>query len=429
MYETFYGLERKPFQLIPDPKFYFGSKQHSRAKAYLEYGVSRNEGFVVITGEIGAGKTTILRTLIDGLHGSNVVTGHLVTTQLDAEDTLRMVGAAFGFKVKDVPKSELLITLEAFLISQTSQGKRCLLIVDEAQNLTMRAIEELRMLSNFQFGNQALLQSFLIGQPEFREILQRPEMEQFRQRVAATCHIGPLDRDETQGYVEHRLRQAGATDKPSWGEGAFDAIFRATGGIPRRINSVCDRVLLLGFLAGRTHLTAGDVDEVVRELEQENALPAPRRPAAAPASAADTRPGDLPLTSPLPLDVDLTRLTLDAGTSDSVDRHLARLSAEQRLDQLQRLERSMLRLERINLQTLSLLQKLVGAIRVRGDEPAAPAARGAAAAEAADSLAGKPADRRLDKPADRLLDKPADKPADRVAATLTADKGPERARL
>ena len=136
MYEAFYGLTSKPFQLIPDPNFYFGSKQHSRAKAYLEYGVSRNEGFVVITGEIGAGKTTILRTLIEGLHGSNVVTGHLVTTQLGAEDTLRMVGAAFGFKVKDVPKSELLITLEAFLISQTSQGKRCLLIVDEAQNLT-----------------------------------------------------------------------------------------------------------------------------------------------------------------------------------------------------------------------------------------------------------------------------------------------------
>ena len=270
MYESFYGLERKPFQLIPDPKFYFGSKQHSRAKAYLEYGVSRNEVFVVITGEIGAGKTTILRTLIDGLHGSNVVTGHLVTTQLDAEDTLRMVGAAFGFKVKDVPKSELLITLEAFLISQTSQGKRCLLIVDEAQNLTMRAVEELRMLSNFQFGNQALLQSFLIGQPEFREILQRPEMEQFRQRVAATCHIGPLDRDETQGYVEHRLKQAGSTDKPSWGEGAFDAIYKATQGIPRRINSVCDRVLLLGFLAGRTQLTADDIDEVVKELEQEN---------------------------------------------------------------------------------------------------------------------------------------------------------------
>ena len=157
MYESFYGLTSKPFQLNPDPNFFFGSKQHRRAKAYLEYGVSRNEGFIVITGEIGAGKTTVLRSLIDGLHGTNVIAGHLVTTQLGAEDTLRMVGAAFGFRVKDVPKSELLITLEAFLISQTSKGKRCLLIVDEAQNLSPRAVEELRMLSNFQFGNQALL--------------------------------------------------------------------------------------------------------------------------------------------------------------------------------------------------------------------------------------------------------------------------------
>ncbi|NWG74203.1 MAG: AAA family ATPase, partial [Rubrivivax sp.] len=182
MYEAFYGLKSKPFQLNPDPAFYFGSKQHSRAKAYLEYGISRNEGFIVVTGEIGVGKTTLLRALIESLHGTNVTIGHLVTTQLGAEDTLRMVGAAFGFKVKDVPKSELLITLEAFLLSQTSQGKRCLLIVDEAQNLTPNAVEELRMLSNFQFGTQALLQSFLVGQPEFREILQRPEMEQFRQR-------------------------------------------------------------------------------------------------------------------------------------------------------------------------------------------------------------------------------------------------------
>ena len=222
MYEAFYGLTSKPFQLNPDPSFYFASKQHRRAKAYLEYGVSRNEGFIVITGEIGAGKTMVLRSLIEGLNGSNVITGHLVTTQLGAEDTLRMVGAAFGFRVKDVPKSELLITLEAFLISQTSKGKRCLLIVDEAQNLTPRAVEELRMLSNFQFGNQALLQSFLVGQPEFREILQQPEMEQFRQRVAATCHIGPLDADETRGYIEHRLKCAGAKGKPSFDAAVFD---------------------------------------------------------------------------------------------------------------------------------------------------------------------------------------------------------------
>jgi general secretion pathway protein A len=363
MYESHYGLTSKPFQLIPDPNFYFGSKQHSRAKAYLEYGVSRNEGFVVITGEIGAGKTTILRTLIEGLHGSNVVTGHLVTTQLGAEDTLRMVGAAFGFKVKDVPKSELLITLEAFLISQTSQGKRCLLIVDEAQNLSMRAIEELRMLSNFQFGNQALLQSFLIGQPEFREILQRPEMEQFRQRVAATCHIGPLDQVETQAYIEHRLKRAGAVDKPGWGEGTFEAIFKATRGIPRRINSVCDRVLLLGFLNGRTDLTVDDVNEVVKELDAENAVPVRGDSAPAPLPS-DSGPGELYAGSVggMPLDLDLSKLKVDPAAADSMGKQLQRLSAEQRLDQMQRLERSLLRLERINVQTLSMLQKLVSAV-------------------------------------------------------------------
>jgi putative secretion ATPase (PEP-CTERM system associated) len=386
MYESHYGLTSKPFQLIPDPNFYFGSKQHSRAKAYLEYGVSRNEGFVVITGEIGAGKTTILRTLIEGLHGSNVVTGHLVTTQLGAEDTLRMVGAAFGFKVKDVPKSELLITLEAFLISQTSQGKRCLLIVDEAQNLSMRAIEELRMLSNFQFGNQALLQSFLIGQPEFREILQRPEMEQFRQRVAATCHIGPLDAAETRAYIEHRLKCAGSIDKPSWGEGAFEAIHKATRGIPRRINSVCDRVLLLGFLAERTALTVDDVNEVVKELESENAVPVRKDSAPAMDGATAAPSAGSVGEMPLDLDLDFSRAKIAPALADSMGKQLARLSAEQRLDQMQRLERSLLRLERINVQTLSMMQKLVSGLKRAGPTPRpADAADSADASDASDS--------------------------------------------
>jgi len=372
MYEAFYGLKNKPFQLNPDPSFYFGSKQHRRAKAYLDYGVSRNEGFIVITGEIGAGKTTLLRALIDGLHGSNVVVGHLVTTQLGAEDTLRMVGASFGFKVKDVPKSELLITLEAFLISQTTKGKRCLLIVDEAQNLTPRAVEELRMLSNFQYGNQALMQSFLVGQPEFREILQRPEMEQFRQRVAATCHIGPLDLDETQHYIEHRLKCAGATDKPRFSPEAFEAIYKASGGIPRRINSVCDRVLLAGFLAGKTHLELSDVDEVVKEFAQEAAVPARRVSAPVGAVASDSMPGELagagPSTFSGALDVDLGQLQVDPAAADTMARQLARLSADQRGDQIQRLERGLLRLERSNLQVLALLQQLVAAVKKPGDE-------------------------------------------------------------
>lgn len=371
MYESFYGLRTKPFQLNPDPAFYFASKQHRRAKAYLEYGVSRNEGFIVITGEIGAGKTMVLRSLIEGLDGSNVITGHLVTTQLGAEDTLRMVGAAFGFRVKDVPKSELLITLEAFLISQTSKGKRCLLVVDEAQNLTPRAVEELRMLSNFQFGNQALLQSFLVGQPEFREILQQPEMEQFRQRVAATCHIGPLDAEETRGYVEHRIKCAGSTGLPSFDEGVFESLHEASGGIPRRINAIADRMLLAGFLAGRTHLTVADLNEVVRELAEENQVPSrPDVPRARARGAEPLMPGGLAgaaIDLELDLDPDAARDALDPATAEDMTRQLAQLTADQRGDQLQRLEKSLLRLERSNLQVLALLQQLVQLLQKKGD--------------------------------------------------------------
>jgi putative secretion ATPase (PEP-CTERM system associated) len=363
MYEAFYGLSCKPFQLNPDPSFYFASKQHRRAKAYLEYGVSRNEGFIVITGEIGAGKTMVLRSLIEGLNGSNVITGHLVTTQLGAEDTLRMVGAAFGFRVKDVPKSELLITLEAFLISQTSKGKRCLLIVDEAQNLSLRAVEELRMLSNFQFGNQALLQSFLVGQPEFREILQQPEMEQFRQRVAATCHIGPLDAEETRAYIQHRLKCAGASGKPSFEPAAFDAIFKACAGIPRRINALCDRLLLAGFLASRTHLTAADVAEVVQEFREENEVPQRSAKLALTERQGDLGPGSAAASAGAVLDLDLDRLKLDAAEAEGMTRQIEALTADQRGDQLQRLERSLLRLERINVQTLAMLTKLVAAVK------------------------------------------------------------------
>jgi general secretion pathway protein A len=366
MYEAFYGLSSKPFQLNPDPSFYFGSKQHSRAKAYLEYGVSRHEGFVVITGEIGAGKTMTLRALIDGLHGSDVVIGNLVTTQLDAEDTLRMVGAAFGFKVKDVAKSELLVTLEAFLLSQTSQGKRCLLIVDEAQNLTPRAVEELRMLSNFQYGNQALLQTFLVGQPEFREILQRPEMEQFRQRVAATCHIGPLDAEESTAYIEHRLKCAGSTGKPTFEPEAFDAIFKASNGIPRRINAICDRLLLLGFLCERTHLTVADVEEVVREFANEAAVTKKVVPAYEVNDAANGHAALLEGDAQL----DLSMLRLDPGVVKGLTQQLDALGADQAIDQLQRLERSVLRLERVNVQTLGMLKRLVNAVKKTSSEGA-----------------------------------------------------------
>lgn len=360
MYEAFYGLTSKPFQLNPDPSFYFGSKQHRRAKAYLEYGLLRNEGFIVITGEIGAGKTTIVRGLLDSMDSSSVTAANLVSTQLDAEDTLRMVGAAFGVRVKDVSKADLLMALEAFLVTQVTEGKRSLLIVDEAQNLTPRAVEELRMLSNFQFGKQALLQTFLVGQPEFRAILQHPKMQQLRQRVTATCHIGPLDVDETKGYVEHRLKCAGGTGKPEFGPGTFEAIFKASGGIPRRINSVCDRLLLLGFLGDKESLALEDVEEVVNELHEEGRGGAGRNTSTrAHLDGASSQYG----AADALVDIDLAKLQGGGAFTDGFSSQLANLSAEQQGDRLQRLERSMLRLERVNLDILAMMQKIVASLR------------------------------------------------------------------
>jgi len=366
MYEAFYGLSGKPFQLNPDPSFYFGSKQHRRAKAYLEYGVQRSEGFIVITGEVGAGKTTIVRGLLASLDPHKVVSAHLVTTQLDAEDTLRLVGAAFGVRVKDVSKADVLMSLEAYLVSQVSQGKRCLLIVDEAQNLTPRAVEELRMLSNYQFGQQALLQTFLVGQPEFRDILQSPTMQQLRQRVTATCHIGPLDAQETHGYIEHRLHCAGATGRPTFKPAAFEAIHLASGGIPRRINLICDRLLLLGFLGEKEEFGLDDVNEVVGEMNEESAV-APGVNVAGPNSWKQSNFAESG-TSEL-VDIDLTKLQVNPALANAISRQIDTLGAEQHDGRMRRLEGSVLRLERINLEILVMLQKLVAASTAKRTAP------------------------------------------------------------
>ncbi len=349
MYQSFYGLTSKPFQLNPDPAFYFGSKQHRRAQAYLEYGMHQNEGFIVITGEVGAGKTTLVRGLLEGLDSEKVVAAQLVSTQLDADDTLRLVGAAFGLRTKDLAKSDVLMFLEAFLISMTTKGKRCLLVVDEAQNLTARAVEELRMLSNFQYGNQALLQSFLVGQPEFRQILQSPHMMQFRQRVIATCHIGPLDVSETQAYIEHRLHHAGAKDSPSISGAAFEAIFKASGGIPRRINAVCDRLLLFGYLNQQINFDASDVDEVAREIFDETVGGTTQ-------ATQQFLDGADHANSPYSVSHMATATPDGSRTPQQL---IEMMSAEHLAERLARLESSLVQLERINTATLSLMQQLV----------------------------------------------------------------------
>jgi general secretion pathway protein A len=269
MYESFFGLSGKPFQLNPDPDFFFGSKGHRRALAYLEYGLHKGEGFIVITGEVGAGKTTLLQGLLRRLPDESIVAAQIVSTQVEADDLLRLVAAGFGLPAAGLDKAVLLNRLQEHLTGLHADGRRALLVVDEAQNLSPRAVEELRMLSNFQVGNQSMVQSFLVGQPEFRSVMQRPEMRQLKQRVIASYHLGPLDRHETQSYVEHRLRHVGWRDDPHFEPSAYDRIFAATGGVPRRINALCDRVMLGAYLGEQHVVSASDVEQVASELSDE----------------------------------------------------------------------------------------------------------------------------------------------------------------
>jgi putative secretion ATPase (PEP-CTERM system associated) len=269
MYDVFYRFQGKPFQLSPDPRFFYSSAGHRRAMAYLVYGAHQGEGFIVITGEIGSGKTMLANTLASRVPSGNLVLAQIVSTQLNADDMVRMVAAAFSLP-QDNSKAVLLSRVEQFLLDCHKRGRRALLVLDEAQNLPVASVEELRMLSNFVCDSKPLLQTFLLGQPEFRKTLQGPAMEQLRQRVIATCHLGPMDRAETEAYIVHRLQAVGWRDNPSFSGDAFAAIHQHTGGIPRKINILCDRLLLLGRLDEKHAFSANEVAEVIVELPQES---------------------------------------------------------------------------------------------------------------------------------------------------------------
>ena len=273
MYEAFYNLSTKPFQLSPDPRFFFDSSVHKRAMSYLRYGLSQGEGFIVITGGIGTGKTTLVRNLFAELDQQKVVAAQLVTTKLEPDELLKMVSASFGLPYEGLSKASLLKQFQTFLEKCESLGKRVLLVVDEAQNLPAETVEELRMLSNFQTNNRSLIQSFLLGQEEFRQTVNSPGMEQLRQRIIASCHLAPLDKKETRLYIEHRLKEVGWLSRPVITDIAFELIYKFTNGVPRRINVFCDRLLLYGYLEELFIFKPEVINKVAEELAAEVSVP------------------------------------------------------------------------------------------------------------------------------------------------------------
>lgn len=269
MYEEFYSFSAKPFQLTPDQKFFFNSTVHNRAMAYLRYGLEQGEGFVVITGAVGSGKTMLVRNLFQELDEQKVMAAQLVTTRVEPDDMLRMVCASFGLDHEGLSKAALLHHLEAVALARCAEGKRVLLVVDEAHNLPAPSVEELRMLSNFQVDGRSLFQSFLLGQDGLKRTLQQSGMEQVRQRIIASYHLGPLSMEETRGYIEFRMSQVGWKGDPAFEAGTYQEIHRVSRGIPRLINTLCDRLLLHGSLEQLHVLSREALRLVVREMQAE----------------------------------------------------------------------------------------------------------------------------------------------------------------
>lgn len=279
MYEAYYGLKDRPFQLTPNPQCFFASKLHKRALAYLQYGLSQGEGFIVITGDVGTGKTTIANQLLAKLDPQQIIARQIVTSKLEPDDLLRMICSVFQLQIKEHNKATYLEAISAYLQLLAQQKKRALLLVDEAQNLPLESIEELRMLSNFQQAGRPLLQSFLLGQNELNAIIQSPHMEQFRQRIIASSNLSALNVEDCQAYIEYRIQSAGGP-AGLLENGCFPLIHQFSSGIPRKINTLMDRVLLFGFLEEVKTFSPNDIQQVIQEISGEVANHTPVAPPA-----------------------------------------------------------------------------------------------------------------------------------------------------
>lgn len=270
MYDTYFGFSEEPFRLSPDHHFAYQHRGYKKARAYMAYAFMRAEGFVMVTGRPGTGKTTLVGTLIEDLARERVHTANLVCSQLEADDLLSMVAYEFGADLELRDKGQLLQFLSRQLQKWHREGRRALLIVDEAQDLSVSAMEELRLLTNIQVGGRPLLQIFLLGQPELRELILSPKLEQVHQRIVAASHLQPLEVDETETYVKHRLLKAGWRNDPEISKSVYPLIHKFSEGVPRRINLICSRLMLHGSVEQKHRIGVEDMRAVVEELQGES---------------------------------------------------------------------------------------------------------------------------------------------------------------
>ena len=396
MYERFYQLRERPFALSPDPEYLYPSRVHQEALDYLRYGLESQAGFIVITGEIGSGKTTLLQTLLRNVDSGTTV-GRIVNTMLEPRELLETIMIDFGLDPSGKSKPVLLRDLSQYLVDQRLAGRNVLLVIDEAQNLSLGALEELRMLSNLETEKSKLLQIVLVGQPDLRDKLAAPELEQLRQRITVSYHLPPLDAEETGNYVNHRLRRAALGPPLEFPRPATTLIHARSRGVPRIINVICDAALVFGYAEERRTFDAATIQEVLTELEATGVLPASSAPVAAanppPMVAAAARPVVRQAVAPVAPAVAAPAAMAGATISASSRAHALQEAAQARVAALDERERVLQQRER----------ELAEQRRVLAEEYRLLRARAAAAAPAASPARPQPAPARFAAPRQGFL--------------------------
>ena len=272
VYKSFYNFKEQPFRLSPDYRFCFSHPSYANAKSYLKFAVSEGEGFVAITGEPGTGKTTLIASLLAEIDSTRVQVATLANVQIDSANLLNMVLDEFELPIDSQRQASPMSTLKRYLVQQYKNGRRCILIVDEAQGLSPSSLDEIRLISNLQHDNNLLLQVFLVGQEKLMDIIREPGLEQLHQRFIATSHLQSLDSTETEDYIKHRLCKVGWNNDPVFAVDVMNLIYMFSGGVPRRINLICHRLFLYGGLTQKHELVGADALHVIAELRDEGLL-------------------------------------------------------------------------------------------------------------------------------------------------------------